>query len=114
MNRVNGTFSFEVEVALSGTFVKGHPGHGPSYTSGGDPPEPATFEDVTVEDLSTLKYAGRGFGKEGWLIESLLKGIDLKSPAAKEVLGTLFENILEFIGVTQTDDALFAELSEDE
>ena len=101
MTTVTGLSHFEVEVGVSGTFVPGRPATPPSYSSGGDPPEPDTFEDVAVVSLGAIR---RVAGK--WETIDLLAGVDTKSAAYQQ----LAANILAFID--DATETLLAEVEE--
>jgi hypothetical protein len=42
------SLSSEYEVEISGRYSPGYPARGPSYSSGGEPGEPAEMEDISV------------------------------------------------------------------
>ncbi len=100
MSKVQGSHSFEVQVGLSGTFVEGYPDSGPTYSSGGEQGQPDGFEDVDVVSLGGLRRDPNA-ASLAWVAVDLLKGVDRKSDAFKQIV----ENIIEFIG---EDDATVA------
>lgn len=102
---VTATHSFEIEIALSGTFQPGYPATGPSYASGGDPAEPDQIEDVEVTDIGILERAPAE--RSGYLARSILTGVDTKS----EVYRKIVDNILAIVG-EEAVEAMLAEGAE--
>lgn len=99
---LEATTTFEVEVRLSGTFLRGYPATGPSYASGGEPGEPDGVEDIDVEAF-TADQLVRTFNRETrtvdrtWRTIDLLAGVDRTNPE----VGKLIANIIAYLG----DDA---------
>lgn len=90
---ITGTHSFEIEIALTGTYQPGYPGHGPTYASGGEPPEPPMVEDMDVIDIGILvrNPDGNLADRNYWLTKSILAGVDRQSEAFRQIA----ENILK-------------------
>lgn len=110
MQRTTAEMGFEVEVLISGVYNPGHPGSGPSYASGGDPPEPSGFEDIVVEKFWGLRRRYSTIDRNPyWETIDLFAGVD---PAT--VPQRFLDNILSFIGQDEANTALFGELPEDD
>lgn len=106
---VTATYSVEMELSIMGQYQPGRPEQGPTYSSGGEPAEPDMIEDMDIDDITLTVHqtpsASNGFRK--WLDVSILKGVDQKSEAYRQIVA----NILELIH----DDAaevLFREAAE--
>ncbi len=89
------SITFEIEIELSGTVVPYRPATGPTYDSGGDPPDGGFAEDVEIEGLGIVERVRppaheRGSHEWIWQTKSLLNGVALKSPDIQR----LFSNIL--------------------
>ena len=95
--------TFEVEIEVSGTFQKGYPQSGPTYSSGGEPGQPDMIEDLDLEGFGALTHSFTS-GKSAWTTTDLLAGVDRTSPAYQQIVA----NILAFVG----DDAEQALLTE--
>jgi hypothetical protein len=104
------TISFEIELALSGTVYPGRPEQGPTYSSGGEPAEYASVDDIDIEDFGIVELdrslRNPSHPSGCWRTTSLLDGIDRNSPEIQK----LFANILALRG----EDAEEAILSEEE
>ena len=107
INTVTAKTSFEIEVELTGTFVRGYPMTGPSYASGGDPAEPDSVEDIDIAEIGSIA-ANWGKGSHGskpvWTTTSLLNGVDRTSTAYRQIV----DNIIEILG----EDAVTALVAE--
>ena len=85
-DKLDGSYSLDIELKLTGSFRKGYPATGPSYASGGEPGEPPGVEDMEIADVGT-HVRGRGF-------VSLLDGVDRSSAAYQQIVS----NILAVVG----------------
>ena len=107
INTVTAKTSFEIEVELTGTFVRGYPMTGPSYASGGEPGEPDSVEDIDIAEIGSIA-ANWGRGSYGsrpvWTTTSLLNGVDRTSAAYQQIVA----NIIEILG----EDAVSALVGE--
>lgn len=109
MISVTATTSFEVEVNLSGTFLPGCPEQGPTYSSGGQPAEPDSMEDVEAHGLFGVRRKNSVIDAHPkWERIDLLAGVSATSP---EALLKILANIRDFLG-DSADEALMAELPE--
>ncbi len=108
-NELTATTSFEIEVELTGTFVRGCPERGPTYSCGGTPAEPDMVEDVDVADIGMItRVRAPGLGATlNWKTVSLLDGVDRNSEAYQQIVA----NILKLIG-DEAEEALMAEAGE--
>lgn len=82
---------FEVEVALSGSYVPGYRGDATC------PPNDPWVEDVDVEGVFALRRVGGPLGSNEaprWERVDLLRGVDPKSDAYRQIK----ENLIEFMG----------------
>ena len=84
---------FEVEVRVSGTYLPGYPERGPTYDCGGEPAEPESIEDLTVETMGVVRRVYRA-GKPEWETIDILAGVDRKS----EDWRTIEANIIRAMG----------------
>lgn len=107
MTKVTTTFSFEVELALSGTFSPGLPERGPTYASGGQPAEDDTIEDIEVEGVSASVQTSDDSGKTEWESIDLMEGVDINSPDIQR----FFDNLLS-VHNDAVVEALLAEVEE--
>ena len=48
MTHVTATTYAEIEIGLSGTFSRGYPETGPTYSCGGEPAEPDAMDGVEI------------------------------------------------------------------
>lgn len=109
-HRLNVTTTFEVEVALAGTYNPGAPEQGPTYSSGGQPAEEPSIEDVEATSLGGLRLrkappAERGSHPGGvWETVDLLEGLDDGARAK------LLANVLAFMGPEAMERAIEADL----
>ncbi len=89
------TYSFEIELDLSGTVSPGYAG---DQTS---PPEGVSVEDVDIEGVFGLK---RQWSVKGVRLTrtNLLAGVDIKNPEVQKILS----NILAFVGDDAADAIL--------
>lgn len=101
---VNATYSFEIELELSGSYVKGYAGDRV------DPPESDGIEDLDIEDMGFISRVitnEKGVGSMTWKTTSILDGVDRKSEAYQQIV----RNILAMIE-TEAAEALLAEVYE--
>ena len=99
---LQATHSFEIEVVLTGTYLRGYPERGQTYDSGGEPGEPDAVEDIDIDDIGMLERV-----KGSWVRKSILAGIDRRNPAYAQIV----QNILGMIG-EEAEQALLLEVSE--
>ncbi len=93
------TYSFEIELDLSGTVSPGYAG---DQTS---PPEGVSVEDVDIEGVFGLKFERVGTYADGrWTRTNLLDGVDIKNTEVQKILS----NILAFVGDYASDAILEA------
>ena len=97
---VTATYSFEIELELSGRYFRAQPATSPSYSSGGDPPEPEMVEDIEILDIGLVSY-DPSRPSPRWTTQSLLEGIPKNSPDITK----LFSNLLALIE-TEAQEAL--------
>lgn len=86
--KVTANTTFEVQVDLAGTFMPGHPERGPTYSSGGEPAEPDSMEDVEIVSLNVITKVmapieTRGSSFWNTKMIDLLAGVD---DAAREII----------------------------
>lgn len=89
---VRARISFEIEVTVTATYQPGCPERGPTYSSGGEPAEPASVEDLTViyvAGLDSSREIGPNGTIIGWKAVPLLDGCDLKSPDIQRFLANV-------------------------
>ena len=94
----------EIEIGLSGTFSRGYPETGPTYSCGGEPAEPDAMDGVEITGL----FIDRRVSKLGiWTTEKidLLSGVDIKHPIVQQILNNL-------LSVVDAEEVLLAEVSE--
>jgi len=103
MTALTAKHSFEIEIELTGTFVRGYPMRGPSFDSPGEPGEPDSVVGVDIAEIGALKH----LGLRRWNVTDLLKGVDRNSPAYRQIV----QNILEYLG-EEADQALLEECGE--
>lgn len=109
-NELTATTSFEIEVELTGTFVRGCPERGPTYSCGGTPAEPDMVEDIDIADIGmiiSVRHAAFGRAVLDWKTASILEGVDRNSEAYQQIVA----NILKLIG-DEAEEALMAEAGE--
>lgn len=87
------THSFEIEVSLSGSYSPGCPAWGGSrFEPPINPPEDARIDDIDIEDIGVIS-ASRKDGRIVWTTTSILKGVDRKSEAYRQIVSNLLEMI---------------------
>ena len=106
---LRATTVIEIEIALTGTYAPGYPATGPSYACGGTPAEPDGVDDTAIAEIGEV-HADRGpNGFRGWIVTSLLEGIDRNSDAYRQ----LCTNLLKVLG-HEAERALLAEVEFEE
>ena len=103
---LTASHSFEIECDLSGTFVRGYPATGPTYSCGGEPGTADQVEDVDVTGVYGLLRVTNDRDSR-WERVDLLSGVDRSSPAYAQIVA----NLLAFIG-DDADAALIGAASE--
>jgi hypothetical protein len=88
------TYSFEIELDLSGTVSPGYAG---DQTS---PPEGVSCEDLDIDGVFGLTPPV--VGQRAWGRTDLLAGVDIKNPEVQKILS----NILAFVGDNAADAVL--------
>lgn len=94
--------TLEIEIDLSGTYVRGYPERGPTYDCGGEPAEPDQIEDMDVDGVYALKVVRSREGKITWSRIDLLAGVDRQSAAYRHIINNL-------LAVVDAEEALIAE-----
>ena len=103
---ITATTSLEIELLITADYLPPISERGPTYDCGGEPAEPASVENVTVDGLFSLRRISKG-DQRGWASDTLLDGVDVKSPDIQR----LFENLLKAAG-EDAEAALIAEVIE--
>jgi len=67
---------WEGEVTVTYVVHPARPAAPPSYASGGDPPEPALVEDITVTHIDGAVVVGGGLSDEARTLEAVIEGSD--------------------------------------
>jgi hypothetical protein len=99
MTTATGKHTFEIEVTLTGTFTPAQAERGPSYSSGGEPAEPASAQDIEIVGIAGLTTKWTDMGIK-WTPTDLMTGVDFRNPEVQKLLA----NMINFMG----DDAVQA------
>ena len=89
---VTTTHTLDFELSLEGIYQPGYAPTGPSYSSGGEPGEPACIEDPDILDIGVAHIvpaplAERGSHPRGvWKTTSIFEGVDRKSDAFRQII----------------------------
>lgn len=92
---VTATHTLELELSLEGVYQPGYPDTGPSYSSGGEPGEPACIEDPDISDIGIALIVPAPLAEQGshprgvWKTFSIFEGVDRKSEAFRTITANI-------------------------
>jgi hypothetical protein len=92
MTKRTATYTLEIELDLSGEYSPSVAATGPSYASGGDPPEDEMIEDLDIEGIGIVQWDALRASSR-WVTKSILEGVDRKSETYQQIV----RNILALV-----------------
>ena len=105
---VTAKLSFEIEIDVIGTFCRGYPETGPTYSSGGEPGQPDMMEDMEIVGVGYLKPTYTMLpGVPRHVTHPITTGVDMRNPEVQKLLANLLNLVSD-----QAEEALLGEISE--
>jgi hypothetical protein len=95
---VHAEHTLEIEVTLTGMYAPYVPATGPTYSSGGDPPDGGFTEDVEIEGARIERIDSKWDAKANVLVRTprrfdLFAGVDRNEPNVSRLIANILEAI---------------------